>query len=125
MESRIRISEIVRWFLIPFKRSRRMKKSVISLVAAIILVAGIAYGQAVLPMRVSQAHRIVVKVDADQWKDVSVQADSAIFEKGEMRLVGRVRIGLEGHVMTADTATIGANLVTLIGNARVQRPTGQ
>jgi hypothetical protein len=91
-------------------------------VAAALLVAGLAYGQASLPMQPVQANRVVVRIDADQWKDVSFQADTAAFGNGGMRLTGRVRIIVNGHVMTADSAVLAADLVTLEGNAQVEPP---
>jgi hypothetical protein len=99
-----------------------MKKFALSAVAAIVLVTGIAYGQVALPMQAVQAERVVVRVDANQWKDVSFQADSATFENGGMRLTGNVRITIQGHLMTANTAVIRSDLVTLEGGARVQPP---
>jgi hypothetical protein len=99
-----------------------MKRFALSAVAAIVLVTGIAYGQVALPMQAVQANRVVVRVDADQWKDVSFQADSAMFENGGMRLTGNVRITVQGHLMTANTAVIRPDLLTLEGAARVQPP---
>jgi formylmethanofuran dehydrogenase subunit C len=109
-----------------------MKKFTLSAVASILLVAGIAYGQAALPMQAYgqvalsmqavQANRVVVRIDAGQWKDVSFRADSAVFENGGMRLTGNVRITVSGHVMTANTAVLRSGLLTLEGDAKVEPP---
>ena len=97
-----------------------MKKITLSAVAAILLIASAAYGQATVPTEVVQANRVVVRVPADQWKDVSVRAYNVAFENGEMRLSGNVRISVGSHVMTADAAVLRSSLVTLEGNARVE-----
>lgn len=102
-----------------------MKKFTLSAVAAILLVAGIAYGQVALPMQAVQANRVVVRIDAGQWKDVSFRADSAAFENGGMRLTGHVSITVSGHVMTANTAVLLSDLLTLEGDARVELPTAR
>ena len=96
-----------------------MRKVTLSAIAAILLVDGIAYGQVALPMQPVQANRIVMRIDADQWKNVLFQADTSTFENGAMRLSGNVRISVQGHLMAADTAIISPDLLTLQGNARV------
>jgi hypothetical protein len=99
-----------------------MKMFTLTVIAAVVLVAGIAYGQVALPMQAVQANRVVVKVDENQWKAVSFQADSATFEAGGMRLTGNVRISVNGHVMTANSAVIQPTLLTLEGNGKVEPP---
>jgi hypothetical protein len=99
-----------------------MRKLTLSVGVAILLVAGLAYGQIALPMQPVQTNRVVVRVDRDQWKDVSFQADSAAFDNGGVRLTGRVRVVVSGHVMTANSVVITSDLVTLEGNAQVQPP---
>ncbi len=93
-----------------------MKKLTLSVIGAILMVGGIAYGQAV------QANRVVVRIDPGQWKDVSFRADSAASESGGMRLTGNVRITVSGHVMTANTAVLRSDLLTLEGDAKVEPP---
>jgi hypothetical protein len=102
-----------------------MNKFTLSVVAAILLVAGIAYGQVALPMQSVQADRVVVKIDAGRWKNVSIQADSAAFEKDGMRLTGNVHITVSGHVMSANTALLGSELLTLDGDAKVDSSAGR
>ena len=102
-----------------------MKKLTLSALAAILLVAGIAYGQVALPMQAVHANRVVVRVEAGQWKDVSFRADSAAFENSGVRLTGNVRITVSGHVMTANSAVLGSDLVTLEGDAQVEPPAGR
>jgi hypothetical protein len=97
-----------------------MKTFTLAAIAAVVLVAGIAYGQAALPMQAVEANRVVVRVE--EWKDVSFQADSATFEAGEIRLTGNVRISVSGHVMTANSAVIQPTLLTLEGNSKVEPP---
>jgi hypothetical protein len=99
-----------------------MKTFALSVVAVGVLLVGVAYGQVALPMQAVQANRVVVRVNADQWKDVSFQANNATFENGGMRLTGNVRVSVQGHQMTADTAIISPDLLTLEGNAKVQPP---
>ena len=96
-----------------------MKKLALSAFAATLLLTGVAYGQAALPMQAVQAKSVVIKIDADQWKSAMFLADHAVLENGAMRLSGNVRISVKGYVMKADTAVISPELVTLEGHAEV------
>jgi lipopolysaccharide assembly outer membrane protein LptD (OstA) len=71
------------------------------------------------PTQPVSANRIVLRVDADQWKGVSFQADSAVVESGGMRLTGNVRISIGGTLMAADSAVLNSDRVTLEGHARL------
>jgi hypothetical protein len=100
-----------------------MKTFTLPAAAAILLVVvGVAFGQVALPMQAVQANRVAVRIDAGQWKDVSFRADSAVFENGGLRLTGNVRITVNGHVMTANSAVLRSDIVTLQGDAHVEAP---
>ena len=97
-----------------------MRKIASSLAVAVLLTVGYVYAQD--GIRPVQANRITVGIAPDALKNISLQADKASFENGTMRLSGNVRITVDGHIMTGDSAVITADHIALEGHASVDQP---
>lgn len=98
-----------------------MKKFIFAILWTVILVAGIASTQAISPTQPVQATRVILRVAADQWRNVSFRADSAMVEEGGMRLTGNVRIGSFESALPPTSRDLGVREVRVIDVAGAAR----